>query len=544
MNDKLTQALDLAERGYHLFPLVPGGKSPAVTGNWLNAATRDPRVLRRWFERANSNIAVACEPSGIFAIDLDAAAPGADGPAHGIEVLRDLADGRDLTRTLTVATPSGGTHLYYRQPADGSPLRNSVRRLGPLIDTRGVGGYLVAPGSQINGAAYRITDDVPVAHLPDWITSLLRPPEPGNGQLRVAKQVPATISSPYARAVLGRETARVAAAKPGQRNHRLNQAAFSLGRLVADGLLDRAQVENQLGRAAHAVGLSHAETDATLASGITAGLERRRDHVTTVPSFAGSPVKADRFEWATPGGPQPALAAAELPASQPDRAVPPPKSLAALHAAFDALEQELGAPSPTSAPQQPTRPEQEPDSLHGLSVEESADLLDQAATAIQNVEPRAAALARTPEWHKIRAIGHAAADLARQVRQAVRDYADDLRTDTYIHGAIRTIAARACHQIGELASAAADRLAHRRLTDSPTYGDLRAVHRVAQRAEAKLTGRTPGQAEPEQHAAARKQLKQLRRDLRTKPRGHEPMPMQAPKTAMRAATSQPLRQRP
>ena len=239
--------------------------------------------------------------------------------------------------------------------------------------------------------------------------------------------------------------------------------------------------------------------------------------------------------------PQPTSPAEELPAPQPDRAAPPPKSLAALHAAFDALDQELGAPLSTPFPKQQARPEQKQDASRQISAEDAADLLDQTATAIRNIEPRAAALARTPEWHKIRAICRGASDLARQIRQAARDYADDLRTDFYIHGAIRTIAARACRQIGELASAAADRLAHRGLTNSPTYGDLRSVHCVAQRAEANLTGRTPDQAEPEQHAAARKQLKQLRRDLKTKPRVHELM--QSPKIAMRTVASRP-QQRP
>ena len=542
MDDKLSQALDLAERGYHLFPLQPEAKKPAATGNWLNSATRNPEIIQRWFARVNSNFAIACEPSGIFAIDLDPAAPGTEGPTHGIEVLRELADGRDLPRTLTVATPSGGTHLYYRQLADGSPLRNSVRRLGPLIDTRGVGGYLVAPGSQINGSAYRITDDVPLAELPVWITTLLRPPELGSEQLRAAKQVSAAIGSPYARAVLGRETARVAAAKPGQRNQRLNQAAFSVGRLVADGLLDRVQVEDQLGRAARAAGLSRAETEATLASGITAGLERHRSRSAKPHNVPQPPAKIDRFEWAVPAGPQPTSAAEEYPAPRSDRVTLPPKSLAALYAAFDALDQELRAPSSTPSPQLQARPEQKQDANRQISAEDAAGPLDQTATTVRNIEPHAAALARTPEWHKIRTMGRAASDLARQIRQAARDHADDLRTDIYIHGAIRTIAARACHQIGELASAAADRLACRGLTDSPTYGDLRAVHRVAQQAEVKLTGRTPGQAEPEQHAAARKQLKQIRRGLKTKPRVHEPM--QSSRTAMRTAASQPQQQRP
>jgi Bifunctional DNA primase/polymerase, N-terminal len=532
MNDTLTYALDLAQRGYHLFPLINDGKTPALTGNWQKAATRDPRVLQRWFARTNCNIAIACEPSGIFAIDLDTAKPGVGGPAHGIETLRELADGRDLPRTLTVATPSGGTHLYFRQPVDGSPLRNTARRLGPLIDTRGVGGYLVAPGSQVNGVAYRITDDVPLAEIPDWVTTLLRPPEAVAGQQsHVVRPIPAGIGSPYALAALGRETARVAAAKLGQRNDTLNRAAYSLGRLISDGVLDRAQVENQLGRAAQASGLSRAETETTLDSGITAGLRRNRSDATGAPSTPDPSVKADRFAWATPVETRLNPAAAELPTSQPDRTALPSKTLAALHAAFDALEQELGEPSPAHG--HAARPDSKQDSDHPLSPEDAADLLDQAVATVQSIEPRAAALARTPEWHKIRAIGRASADLTRQVRQAIRDHADDLRIDIYVHGAIRTIAGRACRQIGELASVAADRLADRGLTDSPTYADLRAVHRAAHRAEAKLTGRAPGQPEPEQHTAARKQLKQLRCDLRTKPRGCEPV--QAPKTAMRAA---------
>jgi hypothetical protein len=61
MNDTLTQALDLAECGYPLFPLVPGGKTPALTGNWQNAATRDLPALAP--SSAGSPAATATSPS-------------------------------------------------------------------------------------------------------------------------------------------------------------------------------------------------------------------------------------------------------------------------------------------------------------------------------------------------------------------------------------------------------------------------------------------------------------------------------------------------
>lgn len=539
MDDTLTQALELAKRGYHLFPLAPGGKTPALTGNWQNAATTDARVLQRWFARTNCNIGVACEPSGIFAIDLDTAKPGIDGPAHGIETLRQLADGRDLPRTLSVATPSGGTHLYFRQPTEGTLLRNTARRLGPLIDTRGIGGYLVAPGSRINDVSYRITDDVPLAEVPTWITTLLRPPEPTREQLRPARPGPSELGNPYARAALGRETAHVAAAKPGQRNHTLNQAAYSLGRLIADGLLDRSQVEGQLTLAAQAAGLGHAEAEATLRSGIIAGLEHHRSRTTTVHELPDLPTKAAPFEWAAPSRQQPTTATAD-PAREAGSTTPA-KTLAALHAAFDALERELDEPVAATTTNSAAGSNRSQDGAE-LSAEAAADLLDQAVSPVRDAESRAQALGRTPEWHKIRAIGRAATELVRQVRQAAREHTDDLRTDIYIHGALRTITARTCRQIGELASTAAERLAHRGLTDSPTYTDLCAVQRVAHRTEAKLTGRAPGLAEPEQHAAARKQLKQIRRDLRKDSRVSKSA-QTPPRPTPRAATS-PTSRRP
>jgi hypothetical protein len=54
-------------------------------------------------------------------------------------------------RTYTVATASGGEHLYFRQPV-GLQLRNTQGEhgsgLGWCIDTRGHGGFVVAAGSR------------------------------------------------------------------------------------------------------------------------------------------------------------------------------------------------------------------------------------------------------------------------------------------------------------------------------------------------------------------------------------------------------------
>ncbi|MBR7836552.1 bifunctional DNA primase/polymerase [Actinospica durhamensis] len=275
---------DLAARGFALFPLRPDSKLPAVSRDWEHAATTSPLRLRRLCADPRANYAVACGPSNLVVLDLDVAKEPetGDGPRHGWQVLLELADGRELPRTFTVGTPSGGRHLYFRPPVDGPTPRNTVRRLGPLIDTRGVGGYVVAPGSRIHGVPYRVLDDAPIAELPEWIGTLLLAAEPrqaADGPLPLASAMGSLrerLSGAYARSALEREVARVEAARVGTRNDTLNRAAYNLGTLIGVGLLDQTQVEAELTRASLAVGLDARETASTLRSGLTAGIARPR----------------------------------------------------------------------------------------------------------------------------------------------------------------------------------------------------------------------------------------------------------------------------
>jgi hypothetical protein len=80
----------------------------------------------------------------------------------------------------------------------------------------------------------------------------------------------------YGAAALARESDLVRGARPGGRNRTLNRAAFSLGQLVAGGAIDRIAVERALLDAAVECGLETKEAEATIRSGIEAGLERPR----------------------------------------------------------------------------------------------------------------------------------------------------------------------------------------------------------------------------------------------------------------------------
>lgn len=48
----LHSALAAAARGWHVFPIAPGAKVPALRVDWRDLATTDPDRIRAWWTRA------------------------------------------------------------------------------------------------------------------------------------------------------------------------------------------------------------------------------------------------------------------------------------------------------------------------------------------------------------------------------------------------------------------------------------------------------------------------------------------------------------
>lgn len=159
-------ALDLAARGLFVFPITANGKSPPLVQDWERAATTDSAQINQWaLDYPGCNWGWAPGRSGHVVFDLDRK-KGKDGVA---ELARLAAEhGFDLSDTLTVETPTAGLHLVTNGTA-----QNSAGKIAPGIDVRGCGGYLVAPGSTIDGKAYRITHDVELWAIPDAPAPLL-----------------------------------------------------------------------------------------------------------------------------------------------------------------------------------------------------------------------------------------------------------------------------------------------------------------------------------------------------------------------------------
>jgi len=135
-----------------VFPGDPKTKRPLVKHGFKDAS-KDQEQIRAWWTRWPD--AIICMPtgraSGFIVLDIDVK-NGQDGRAALAELERQHGP---LPKTLTAETPSGGLHLYFTMPDTDPPLGNSAGKLGPGIDVRGEGGYIVLPPSRINGRAYK-----------------------------------------------------------------------------------------------------------------------------------------------------------------------------------------------------------------------------------------------------------------------------------------------------------------------------------------------------------------------------------------------------
>lgn len=165
--DMLEAALSYASRGWRVFPTHSisngactcgkptcgsAGKHP-IFNNWQHHATTEAGQIQLWWQTMPwANVAIATgSRSGLVVLDVDVS-PTKDGLASLDALERQYGK---LPATLKVRTGSGGYHFYFSMQS--GQLKNSVGLLGEGIDTRGEGGYVVAPPSlHISGNRYSV----------------------------------------------------------------------------------------------------------------------------------------------------------------------------------------------------------------------------------------------------------------------------------------------------------------------------------------------------------------------------------------------------
>ncbi|WP_433051685.1 bifunctional DNA primase/polymerase [Dactylosporangium sp. CS-033363] len=237
-----------------------------LTCHGFYAATTDARRIQAMCA-ANPRGLLALRtgaPSGTVVVDID--------PGHGGQV-----DPALMPPTASVATGSGGWHLYYRHPAE--PVLCSQGRLGNGIDVRADGGYVVLPPSihPRTGRPYRWVGGRAMVEMPRALVAACRPNETPALE-RPTGPTPTRsaggISSPAA--LLRAHLTKVAAAPKGRRRTTLYGAARGVARMVAVGALDQAAAVAALTDA----GRRAKQTDREIRAAILGGF--RAEHVAVV----------------------------------------------------------------------------------------------------------------------------------------------------------------------------------------------------------------------------------------------------------------------
>jgi hypothetical protein len=234
-----------------------------VTKNGFHDAVGTPDEVSALFasHRHATGIGVDCGRSGLLVTDLD-------GP-HGETGWTSLLLKNGIVETLEIGTARGRQLWFWsRDPRS----RNSAGKLGKEIDTRGRGGYVLAPPSlHPSGTRYRWLNRRPIADAPEWLLEALElgPPATPVGERREIR--PGERVTPYGRAALEGLADDVLRAVEGTRNATFNAAAWRAGRLEAAGELDEHLAEDVLTQAAATVGLTRAEIELTWTSGFESG---------------------------------------------------------------------------------------------------------------------------------------------------------------------------------------------------------------------------------------------------------------------------------
>jgi putative DNA primase/helicase len=174
----LEAAANYIANGIPVFPAKD--KKPLVEHGYLDASLDLAQAAEWWDKFPSAQIGIPTgRVSGIFALDLDSAAAIA------------LAETWNLPDTKTVETRPGRIQKWFSHPPEAeSKCTASV--IAPDVDTRGTGGYVIAPPSIHNETRtrYRFIRDVPLADVPLF---LLNPSKPnGRGSARdVSAGIPA-----------------------------------------------------------------------------------------------------------------------------------------------------------------------------------------------------------------------------------------------------------------------------------------------------------------------------------------------------------------
>jgi hypothetical protein len=166
--------------GWRAFLCAPGSKLPAIPsahpradpsqpkcrgecgagGHGLWDATTDHGKITAWFRAMpQANVAIRTGAPGPDVLDIDRKADGTGFPALNKLIRAELVP----PSMAKIRTPSGGAHYYFKGTSQGNSSLSKSH-----VDYRGLGGYVLAPPSQVGGKPYELVEHGPARETFDW----------------------------------------------------------------------------------------------------------------------------------------------------------------------------------------------------------------------------------------------------------------------------------------------------------------------------------------------------------------------------------------
>lgn len=273
------------------------------TSNGLNGATKSQRIIDIWFGDRHPAALIGIptgENLGGWVLDLDRHADPDGTLRDGHAWLAEMeAIHGPLPPTARAKTANDGTHIFFKH-VDG--VRNRAA-IAPGVDTRGGGGYIVAPGSVMaDGRTYEWLDHdgfgMPeFADAPQWLLDLVVAKEPA------PQPTPAEPyrhqrgeNTVYVERAVEAECNKAASAPVGERGQQLFASACALGEFVAAGAITRGQAEDMLLSAASSSGVLGKDGERSTRDRIKRGLDKTKNSPRQIPE----PSYGDNDNWIAP----------------------------------------------------------------------------------------------------------------------------------------------------------------------------------------------------------------------------------------------------
>ncbi|MBV9324704.1 MAG: bifunctional DNA primase/polymerase [Chloroflexi bacterium] len=199
---------------------------PALAPRGVKNATTSEVVIRAWWAYAPlANPAIATgEASGVTVLDVD-------GDRGGFDALDELEHEFGALPSTPRVVTGRGEHVYFQFTS--VHVKNTAGKLATGLDVRCCGGYVLGAGAvHPTGRIYAWkhglgTEPIAFAPPPAWLIG-----RPANPRQQLSTQARPG-GKGYASAALASEERELLGTPVGQRNTRLNLAAFRLARFVA-----------------------------------------------------------------------------------------------------------------------------------------------------------------------------------------------------------------------------------------------------------------------------------------------------------------------